>query len=160
MLRDEHEHLLDKSVLCWLATASADGEPSVSPKEIFTHRGGTTLLIANIASPRSARNVRENPRVCVSCLDVFTQKGLQLRGSALLVTDTDPGFASLAEPLTVMTLGRFPFVSLFQVTIEAVKSILAPSYLFYPETTEDQQVRSAMQSYGVQPRVSSTSPGR
>ena len=160
MLRDEYEHLIDKSVLCWLATASADGEPSVSPKEIFTHRGGTSLIIANIASPRSAKNVRENPRVCVSCLDVFTQKGLQLRGSAQLVTDKDPGFSSLAEPLTAMASGRFPFVSLFEVTIEAVKPILAPSYVFYPETTEDQQVRNAMQSYGVRPGAASSASGR
>ena len=47
----------DKSVLCWLSTASAEGIPNVSPKELFVFDENNMLLIANIASPQSIRNI-------------------------------------------------------------------------------------------------------
>ena len=45
---------IEQSVLCWLATVSADGIPNVSPKEAFLHDGEGRLLVANIASPTTA----------------------------------------------------------------------------------------------------------
>ena len=60
-----------KSVLCWLATADAQGQPNVSPKEIFAIYDSANMLIANIASPTSVRNIESNPRVCVSFIDIF-----------------------------------------------------------------------------------------
>ncbi len=66
---------LDHAVLCWLATVDEDIVPNVSPKEIFCAHGDDALLIANIASPGSMRNIARNPRVCVSFIDVFRQRG-------------------------------------------------------------------------------------
>lgn len=36
MFSNELLESIDKSVLCWLATASGEGIPNVSPKEMFT----------------------------------------------------------------------------------------------------------------------------
>ncbi len=140
---------IDASVLCWLATASADNVPNVSPKEIFVAKGVDTLLIANIASPKSAANVRANPNVCVSFIDILVQKGFQITGSATLVESSTPDFESLAEPLLKIAGPRFPFSSLFKVTATRIKPILAPSYTLYPETTEQQQIESAKRRYGL-----------
>ena len=142
---------IDASVLCWLATAATDGTPNVSPKEIFTHHEDRFLLIANIASPQSIKNVQENPTICVSFIDVFVQKGYQLKGRASIVSKKEKGFASLAKPLKKMAGDLFPFTQIIQLEIDAVKPIIAPRYLLYQDTTEKQQVVSAMQSYGVQP---------
>ena len=35
-------------VLCWLATADADGQPNVSPKEVFAVVDDQPLVIAHI----------------------------------------------------------------------------------------------------------------
>lgn len=151
MLTTDIRQYIDRSVLCWLATADAQGQPNVSPKEIFTHHGSDRFLIAQIASPQSARNIRVNPAVCVSFIDVFVQKGYQLKGQARLVRADSPAFAELAAPLLAMAGERFPFRTLIAVLIEQVKPILAPSYLLYPkETTEENQATSAMKQYGVQ----------
>ena len=56
----------DSIVLCWLATVSSEGEPNVSPKELFFVLDTETLLIANIASPQSLKNILQNSKVCVS----------------------------------------------------------------------------------------------
>lgn len=60
-------------VLCWWATADEQGQPNVSPKEVFAVVDDQHLLIANIASPVSVRNIQHNPKVCVSIIDIFVQ---------------------------------------------------------------------------------------
>ena len=149
MFNNEILSSINSSVLCWLATSSADNVPNVSPKEAFAASEPDTLVIANIASPKSAANVRDNPNVCVAFVDIFTQKGFQVFGTASLVKRTDREFDLLAKPLEEVTRGQFPFATLFRVVSNKVKPIIAPSYMLYPETTEQQQIESSMKSYGL-----------
>lgn len=153
ILDDQINRLVDESVLCWLATCSAAGQPSVSPKEIFALFGADSIVIANIASPNSARNIRENPRVCVSLVNVFTQRGYQLKGSALDLREGDEGFEEIAGLLRGLTGGLFPFRSVFRVQVKEAREIIAPRYRLFPETTERDQVNNAMAAYGVRPRA-------
>lgn len=76
MITQEVKNSIDKSVLCWLATANRKAEPNVSPKELFTDKNDRTLLIAQIASPRRIANIRKNPNVCLSFVDIFVQKDI------------------------------------------------------------------------------------
>lgn len=147
-LQDLH---FDQSVLCWLATVSAAGQPNVSPKEIFCRYGEEYLLIANIASPGSLRNIQENPAVCVSFIDILVQKGAQVKGTATIVFQDDPAFEDLAQGLKQLTGGKFPFTSLFKIRIESIKPIISPRYRLLPETTEAAQVASAKKTYGLEP---------
>ena len=140
---------VDQSVLCWLATVSADGQPNVSPKELFVLHDSDELVIANVASPQSARNVAVNPQVCVSFIDVFVQKGQQVKGKARLITEDAPDFNIYASPLQQLAGDRYPFNSVFVIKIEKIKPIIAPSYLLYPATTEADQIASAKRAYGV-----------
>ena len=149
MLSNEIRTSIDSSVLCWLATSSAENVPNVSPKEIFAPSGDDTILIANIASPQSAANILANPNVCVSLIDVLVQKGFQLKGTATIVRKDENEFARLAEPLLTMTQGKFPFATLFKVKVTNTKPIIAPRYLLYPETTEQQQIKAAKRVYGL-----------
>lgn len=140
---------VDKSVLCWLATVSNQGLPSVSPKEIFTVYQEEYILIANIASPNSLKNLQENPKLCVSFLDIFVQKGYQLYGTATIVEKGDIEFDLLAVDLLKMTQGLYPFNSIFKILAERVKPIVAPRYWTYPDTTEEEQILSAYKTYGI-----------
>ena len=86
MLTPDIKKYIDQSVLCWLATVSKDGIPNVSPKEIFTYLDNEHLGIAHIASPNSIRNIKANPNVCVSFVEIFVQKGYKLRGKVEIIT--------------------------------------------------------------------------
>jgi len=143
--------LVDESVLCWLATSSAAGQPSVSPKEIFAVFKNDSIIIANVASPNSARNIKENPKVCISFVNVFTQRGYQIVGTAQDLRTGDDGFAEIEQLLLGITQGKFPFKSAFRVMAHEVAEIIAPRYRLFPETTEQDQIASAMISYGVRP---------
>jgi predicted pyridoxine 5'-phosphate oxidase superfamily flavin-nucleotide-binding protein len=152
MLSPEVSQFANSSVLCWLATVDTDGQPNVSPKEIFTVFDSEHLAIANIASPTSVRNIEGHPRVCVSFVDVFVQKGFKVFGTARNVRRQDDDFSCWAAPLEAKAGPRFPIHSVLVIRASSVEVILAPSYMLYAaETTEQGQVAAAMRTYGVQP---------
>jgi len=126
--------------------------PNVSPKEIFAAYDDHRLVIANIASPGSVRNLRANERVCVSFVEIFVQKGYKVRGRARLVAPADDGFDELAAPLQRMTQRRYPIHHVIAVDADAVERIRAPSYQLDPNTTEAEQIEGAMAAYEVRLR--------
>lgn len=140
---------IEKSVLCWLATVSRDHIPNVSPKEIFTHFEDTHMLIANIASPQSVRNILENPHACVSFIDIWVQKGYQLKGRAEIIHRKEVRFTEREERLLPMTKGKFPFNQIISIQVDQIKPIIAPRYRLFPDTTEEEQIASARKAYGV-----------
>lgn len=150
MLTDDIRDYAKRSVLCWLATCSDEG-PSVSPKEIFACFGDDRIIIANIASPHSVKNVQADARVCVSFVDVFSQKGWQLYGNAVLMRAGDDGFSDRQAILQAMAGEAFRVATLWDVTVTKAKDIIAPSYRFNPDVTEAEMRESAMRTYGVKP---------
>lgn len=151
-VRDAASH----SVLCWLATADADGLPNVSPKEVWAIADDEHVVVAHIASPVSARNIALQPQVCLSFVDVFVQKGFKLKGTARQVHALDPDFAHWAAPLLAQVGQRFVIQGVLLIRVTSVAPIVAPSYRFYPdETTQASQVLSALRVYGVEAAIPS-----
>lgn len=139
------------AVLCWLATVDSNNKPNVSPKEIYAETGADCLVIADIASARSVRNIRANPAVCISLIDVFLQRGRKLEGMAEIIAPDHPHFAALVAPLLAMTGGAFPIRHVIYVRVERTSPILAPSYIFYSDRGEAEMRADAYRAYGVQP---------
>lgn len=150
MLNDEIKQYIGRSVLCWLATCNRQGEPNVSPKEMFTYTDDHTLLIAHIASPNSVKNIRENPRVCVSMVDIFVQKGFKLMGKARLIFPDEHEFAEKAHRFIARFGEGYPIRALIEITVQRTERIIAPNYILKPGTTEESQVREALRTYSVQ----------
>ena len=151
MLTDAVREAARRSVLCWLATVDAEGQPNVSPKEVWAIADEQHVVVAHIASPISARNIAQHPQVCLSFVDVFVQKGFKLLGTAHEVRVGNAEFANWAKPLLAMVGQRFTIHSVLVIRVTSVAPIVAPSYLFYPdETTEASHVASAMRTYKVQ----------
>lgn len=148
MLTEIIQQSIEKSVLCWLATVSEDGMPNVSPKEIFSHCEGS-IIIADIASPQTVRNIRTNNKVCISFIDTLIQKGWQLKGTASLVERSLPEFREMENVLLQMTQGLFPFSTVIRINVESAKQIIAPRYMMYPGTTEEAQYERALKTYGM-----------
>lgn len=150
MIPSEVRQSAESAVLCWLATVDAAGAPNVSPKEVFVATDDA-ILIANIASPGSSRNLSATGRACVSFVDVFVQRGWKISGRADVIARSDTRFASLAAPLEAITGGDFPFDEVFLVEAEHFAPIVAPSIVLFPERTADDRIAEAMRRYGVRP---------
>jgi predicted pyridoxine 5'-phosphate oxidase superfamily flavin-nucleotide-binding protein len=151
LLNESVREAARRSVLCWLATVDAEGQPNVSPKEVWAIADDQHVVVAHIASPISARNIAQHPQVCLSFVDVFVQKGFKLLGGAREVRAADAEFAAWAKPLLAMVGHRFIIQSVLVIQVKSVAVIVAPSYRFYPDdTTEASQVASGMRAYNVQ----------
>lgn len=148
MLTEKVKNAIDESVLCWLATVDADSTPNCSPKEVFTYFGDEQLLIADIASPQSVRNLKTNPKVCVSFVHILKQKGFKLTGFAEYVPRTDATFTSLFQRIEPLS-GSFPVNGIIVMKIASVQPIIAPSYRMIKGTTEESQIASARIAYGL-----------
>lgn len=139
------------AVLCWLATVDREGQPSVSPKEIW-YRDGDSFFIADIASAGSIRAIRDHPRVCVSLIDVFRERGHKLIGAARIVEDGSARFEALVSPLRARAGPDFPIRNVIEIRIERTVPILAPSWRFFPDRDAEDHVRRSQETYGVRPR--------
>lgn len=139
-----------RSVLCWLATVDAEGQPNVSPKEVWAIADDQHVVVANIASPVSVSNIAQQALVCLSFVDVLVQKGFKLTGTARELLPADAGYAAWVAPLLAMTGDRIPVSSVLIIRVKSIHPIVAPSYWLYPETTtEASQIQAAQHRYGM-----------
>lgn len=146
MLTPEIIKYINQSILCWLGTADLESQPNVSPKEIFTHHEGA-ILIANIMSPQSIKNIKTNPKVSVSFIDILVQKGYQVKGIAEIIDRQSKRFDSYHDPLFELAGPDFPIASIIKIEIESAKKIIAPRYALFPNTTEEEQRNRAKNQY-------------
>lgn len=149
MLTTAIKESMSESVLCWLATVDNDGMPNNSPKEVFIPYSADEMLIANIASPNSVKNIINNPNVCVSFVHIFKQKGYKLKGIARYFEKDTPKFKELFKNIYPITGNKYPVNGIISIKINDIKPILAPSYFLYPDLTEEEQIESAHKTYGV-----------
>jgi predicted pyridoxine 5'-phosphate oxidase superfamily flavin-nucleotide-binding protein len=81
-----------------VATASAAGKPNVSAKGSLRVLDDESIVFADVASPRTVANIKENPQVSVICLDAAARKGCRVWGKGEIL-DSGPIFDSMAEAL-------------------------------------------------------------
>jgi predicted pyridoxine 5'-phosphate oxidase superfamily flavin-nucleotide-binding protein len=146
---------IENSVLCWLATVDAAGVPNVSPKEIFDSYNDDRIVIADIASSNSVRNIRAHPAVCVSFIDVFRQRGFKIVGTATIIPREADDFPVVGADLLKMAGDDFPIRNVISIEVGRISRIWAPSYSFFPDRSETDQMRSAYRTYGVRPATDS-----
>jgi uncharacterized protein len=149
MLNAAAKEDLKNSVLCWLATVDSNGQPNVSPKEIFCVDGDDAIMIAEIALPMSAQNIANNSKVCVSFVDIFKQRGFKIKGIANFLLPENPLFAAKGAPLIEMAGSDYKVRSIFHIIITRVDRIWAPSYARFPERTTEEHVARTLKNYGV-----------
>jgi predicted pyridoxine 5'-phosphate oxidase superfamily flavin-nucleotide-binding protein len=63
-----------------VATASKSGKPNVSAKGSLRVLDDDHVIFADVASPRTVANIKENPQVAVICLDAANRKSCRLWG--------------------------------------------------------------------------------
>ena len=140
---------MSEAVLCWLATVSSDGEPNVSPKEVFAPCGDSAMAIADIASPVSVRNIRQTGGVSVAFIDPFRQIGFKITGTACVLAPGDAGFSDLHAPLHALAGDAFAIRNAIRVDIARVARIRAPSLVFHPDRDPVAREREVLRRYGV-----------
>ena len=84
-LNDEAKKIIGEFGPALIATASKEGKPNVSPKGSFRVLDDENVVFANIASPRTMANIKENPQLTAIIFDRSTRKGCRIWGKAEVV---------------------------------------------------------------------------
>lgn len=79
-----------------IATSSKSGKPNVSAKGSFCVIDDEHVAFAEIKSPKTLANLRENPQVAIICLDPATRKGCRIAGTCEIV-DSGPLFDQFSK---------------------------------------------------------------
>ena len=82
-----------------IATASKDGKPNVSAKGSFRVLDDDHVIFADINSPRTIANLRENPDVSALVVHPRTLKGCRIWGKGEIIT-SGPLFDQLNKEFT------------------------------------------------------------
>ena len=83
-----------------IATAGGSGKPNVSAKGSLRVLDDEHVAFADVTSPRTIANIRENPQVAIICLDAESRKSCRLWGKGEILDSGelfDKFSADLAE---------------------------------------------------------------
>jgi len=86
-----------------IATASKSGKPNVSLKGSLRVLDDETIVFADVASPRTVANIRENPQVAAYCLNRETNKGCRIWGTGTVI-DSGPVFDDVSAQMAKMNM--------------------------------------------------------
>ncbi len=69
-----------------IATAGKDGKPNISPKGSFRVLDDGHVIFADMRSPRTMANLKENPQLSAIVFDRTTRKGCRIWGRAEILS--------------------------------------------------------------------------
>lgn len=118
MLTDEAKKAIAEIRPSLVATASKTGKPNVSAKGSFRVLDDEHVVFADIASPRTVANIKENPQVAVICLDAVARKGCRVWGKGSIVNSGE-----LFDQLTAeYAEKKMEVKNVVKVTVEEVET--------------------------------------
>ena len=115
-LSEEAKKLIGELGPALVATASKDGKPSVSPKGSYRILADEHVVFADIASPRTMANLRENPQLSAIVFDPASRKICRIWGKAEIL-DSDDLFDAMAAEFAKM---KMKVKHLVKVAVEEV----------------------------------------
>ena len=85
VLTADMRRVVEQQRLGFVATVCPDGTPNLSPKGTTAVWDDDHLIFANIRSPGTLANLRQNASVEVNVVDPFVRKGYRFKGVASIV---------------------------------------------------------------------------
>ena len=158
-LTEEMKRVIREQRLAHVATVRPDGTPNLSPKATTTVWDDDHLIFADLRSPGTVANIRQNPSVEVNVVDPFLRKGYRFRGTAEVFTEgaffqEAVGFFGRGADAVERPEERIHSIVLIEV--DRALPLLSPAYELGP--TEEEVVAFWKRYYGSLQRPPSPSP--
>ena len=126
MITQKIRKLLAEQKLGFVATVSPDGTPNLSPKGTIIVWDEHTLAFADIRSPQTMRNLRNNPSIEINVVDPFSRKGFRFKGVAEIISNGekyDKIFSHYQKSGVKSSIK-----SIVLVSVKEVNEVLSPLY--------------------------------
>jgi len=143
------EAVIQRAILSFVATINEDATPNLSPKASLTVRDGT-LYFADIASPRTIRNLQRDPAVEINVVDIFERRGYRFTGRAVVLSPADEKFSMIADWVKAVNGPEYPVDHVVRIAISAISPLLSPAHVFANPPRSQDDIRSTyLQKYMV-----------
>ena len=84
---DNIKNFVNFQKLGYVATISKDGTPNLSPKGTIAVIDESTLVFADIRSPQTMQNLKENSSIEVNVVDPFQRSGYRFKGDGKIIIE-------------------------------------------------------------------------
>ena len=103
----------------WVATATSDGVPNVTPKGSVRVLDDQHVIFADLFSLKTRENLEKNPSVAVTVIDAATHKGYQIKGKAELVS-SGPLYDQMSKQLKASAPSLPAPIYVVKIAVDAV----------------------------------------
>lgn len=90
MLVNEALNFLAGKIFVNIATSSLSGRPNVAPKLLLKVRGNSIYLVDYVRNT-TLKNIKANPQVSISSVNLKNLKGYQINGTAVILKSAKSG---------------------------------------------------------------------
>jgi uncharacterized protein len=126
LISADMKRVVEEQRLGFVATVCPDGTPNLSPKGTTVVWDADHLVFANIRSPGTLANLRQNPSVEVNVVDPFVRKGYRFAGSAKVLPRGEGDFDELLKKSGTSLAPRVRAIVLISVT--KALPLVSPAY--------------------------------
>ena len=126
VISSEIKSFLNSQKLGYVATVSSDGKPNISPKGTIISWTSELLVFANIRSPDTMSNLRNNPSVEINVIDPLSRKGYLFIGTGKIIKDT-PLFDEIVTYYRNSGI-QSPINSVVIIRVSSVSEVISPLY--------------------------------
>lgn len=147
MLTAEMKESVPTIRLCFIATASLDGTPNVSPKGSLTVWDDDHLAFADIASPQTMKNLRENPKLEINTVDQVSRRGFRFKGIGEIL-ENGPIFDFVANDIWTREGKDVPIHSIVKVRVTTATEVVSPAYWLKKGITVEEVRKAWAGRYG------------
>ncbi len=127
LLTTDMKRVVEEQHLGFFATVCPDGTPNLSPKGTTAVWDDDHLVFANIRSPGTLANLRQNANVEVNVVDPFLRKGYRFKGVASIHES-----GALYDKVVAFYKERGLRVSVIRevvmVEVQRAQAIVSPAY--------------------------------
>ena len=142
MITQEIKDFLNLQKLGYVATVTSDGKPNISPKGTIIGWDSQTLAFADIRSPDTLKNLKENPNIEINVIDPLLRKGFLFEGQAQIIQDG----TVYDEILSYYRQNgiKSPITSIVLVSVSTVSDVTSP---LYDIGTTEEEIKSKWQKH-------------
>lgn len=126
ILTVDMKRVVEQQRLGFVATVCPDGTPNLSPKGTTAVWDDDHLIFANIRSPGTLANLRQNTNVEVNVVDPFVRKGYRFKGVASIL-ESGPVYDELLAFYRERG-SQFAIREIVMIEVQTAQPIDSPAY--------------------------------
>lgn len=129
-LTDDMKRVVFEQRLGFVATVCPDGTPNLSPKGTTSVWDDRHLVFADLMSPQTIRNLRENPWAEVNVVDPVSRRGYRFKGRCRILSgaEFERGIEFFEHRPRPVAEARKRIHNVVLVEVESAAPLTSPAY--------------------------------